>query len=59
MGVWIALAVVNGVKVAEEVKEGTGMRRGSKYPVADEITDVSVLIGVYAVLAVLELSLRG
>ena len=54
---WIALAVTNGVKVAEETKEGVGARKGSKYPVADEITDVSVMIGVYAVLALLEISL--
>ena len=46
-----------GVKVAEERKEGTGARMGSKYPVSDEITDVSVMIGVYAVLALLEVSL--
>ncbi len=52
--VWIALAVTNGVKVAEETKEGTGARKGSKYPESDEITDVSVMIGVYAVLAILE-----
>lgn len=58
VGVWIALAVADGVKVAEEVKEGVGMRKGSKYPVSDEITDVSVMIGVYAVLTVLEVSLR-
>lgn len=58
LAVWIALPVANGVKVAEETKEGAGMRKGSKYPVADEITDVSVMIGVYAVLAVLEVSLR-
>ena len=51
--VFIALAVTNGVKIAEETKEGSGARKGSKYPVADEITDVSVMIGVYAVLAVL------
>jgi len=54
LAVWIALAVANGVKIAEEVKEGTGARKGSKYPVSDEITDVSVMIGVYAALAVLE-----
>ena len=57
VAVWIALAVTNGVKVAEETKEGTGARKGSKYPVADEVTDVSVMIGVYAVLALLEISL--
>lgn len=54
---WIALVVTNGVKIAEETKEGTGARKGSKYPVADEITDVSVMMGVYAVLAVLEMIL--
>ena len=57
VAVWIALAVTNGVKVAEETKEGIGARKGSKYPVADEVTDVSVMIGVYAVLALLEISL--
>ena len=57
VAVWIALAVTNGVKVAEETKEGVGARKGSKYPVADEITDVSVMIGVYAVLALLEISM--
>lgn len=57
LALWIALAVTNGVKVAEETKEGTGARKGSKYPVADEITDVSVMIGVYAVLATLEVFL--
>ena len=58
LAVWIALAVTNGVKVAEEQKEGSGARKGSKYPVADEMTDVSVMIGVYAVLAIIEASLR-
>ncbi|KAL8691621.1 MAG: hypothetical protein Q9218_003196 [Villophora microphyllina] len=57
VGVWAALAVVNGVKIAEEVKEGTGTRKGSKYPEADEITDVSVMIGVYVVLGILEIVL--
>ena len=57
LALWIALAVTNGVKVAEETKEGTDARKGSKYPVSDEITDVSVMIGVYAVLALLEVSL--
>ena len=57
LALWIALAVTNGVKVAEERKEGMGGRRGSKYPVADEITDVAVMVGVYAVLALLEIGL--
>ncbi len=46
------------VKIAEETKEGTGQRKGSKYPESDEITDVSVMIGVYAALGVLEVVLR-
>ena len=57
LALWISLIVMNGVKIAEETKEGTGARKGSKYPVADEITDVSVMIGVYAVLAILEVTL--
>ena len=56
--VWIALAIANGVKVAEERKEGLIARKGSKYPVVDEVTDVSVMIGVYAVLAIMEICLR-
>ncbi|KAL8798954.1 MAG: hypothetical protein Q9182_006252 [Xanthomendoza sp. 2 TL-2023] len=59
LALWIALIVINGVKIAEETKEGTGARKGSKYPVADEITDVSVMEGVYAVLAFLEVTLRA
>ncbi|KAI4218219.1 MAG: hypothetical protein L6R36_009070 [Xanthoria steineri] len=57
LALWVALAVTNGVKIAQETKEGTGARKGSKYPVADEITDVAVMIGVYAVLALLEITL--
>ncbi len=55
--VWIALAVCNGVKVAEEVKEGINTRKGTKYPESDEVIDVSVMIGVYFALAILEISL--
>ena len=59
LALWIALAVVNGIKIAEEVKEGTGKRKGTKYPVVDELTDVSVMVGVYAVLGILEVSLKA
>jgi hypothetical protein len=58
LALWVALAIMNGVKIAEEVKEGTGMRKGTKYPVVDELTDVSVMIGVYTVLGILEVCLR-
>ena len=58
-GGWIALAVANGVKIAGEKKEGVGARKGSKYPVVDQVTDISVMVGVYAVLGVLEVILGG
>jgi len=58
LAVFIALVVTNGVKVSEETKEGTGQRKGSNYPGSDEIIDVSVMIGVYATLAILEVILR-
>ena len=58
LGVWVALAVTNGVKIAEEDKEGAGTRKGTKYPEVDEITDVAVMVGVYAALGALEAFLR-
>lgn len=56
---WVALAGMNGVKIAEEVKEGMGSRKGTKYPESDEVTDVAVMVGVYFLLAVLEGFLGG
>lgn len=58
LSVFIALAITNGVKIAEEVKEGTLQRKGSKYPESDEIIDVAVMVGVYAALAILETVLK-
>ena len=58
LAVFIALAIANGVKIAEEVKEGIDQRKGTKYPESDEIIDVAVMVGVYAALAVLETVLR-
>lgn len=58
LALWVALAITNGVKIAQETKEGTDSRKTSKYPVADEITDVAVMVGVYAVLALLEMILK-
>ena len=57
LALWISLAITNGVKVLEEVKEGIHGRKGSKYPIVDQITDVSVMIGVYVVLGILEICL--
>lgn len=54
IAIFVALAVTNGVKVAEEVKEGVKTRKGTKYPESDQIIDVSVMIGVYTVLMILE-----
>lgn len=58
LGVWVALAATEGVKLAGEIKEGTDARKATKYPEADEITDVAVMIGVYVVLSILELVVR-
>jgi hypothetical protein len=52
---WIALIVVNVVKIVEELKEGIHTRKGTKYPMSDEVTDVGVLIGTFAVLTLIEL----
>ncbi len=54
LALWVALAVVNGVKISEELKEGINQRKGTKYPVVDEVTDVGVMVGVYVALGVLE-----
>lgn len=55
---WVLLAVANGVKLTEELKEGIKERKGTKYPMIDQITDVAVMIGVYVVLSVLEVCLK-
>ena len=39
-GLWIALAATNSIKIAQEVKEGIKARKGSKYPVIDDLADV-------------------
>ena len=56
---WIVLAATNSVKIAQEVKEGSHAREGSKYPVVDQLTDVAVMVGVYTVLAVMELLMKS
>lgn len=45
------------VKVVGLVKEGIHGRKGSKYPVSDQVIDVSVAAGVYAIIALLEVLL--
>lgn len=55
---WVSLAVANGVKLTGELKEGTKEREGTKYPMIDQITDIAVIIGIFVVLAVLEVCLK-
>jgi hypothetical protein len=50
--------VMSVVKVAGLVRMGINGREGSKYPVLDQVIDVAVMAGIYAVIAVLELALR-
>lgn len=57
LALWISLAITNGVKISEEVKEGINGRKGSKYLISDQVTDVSVMIGVYVALGILEICL--
>jgi hypothetical protein len=47
---WTLLLATNAVKVVQMIKEGLGTRKGTKYPMSDEVTDVGVLLGVYLVL---------
>lgn len=55
---WVSLAVANGVKLSGELKEGINLRKGTKYPMIDQITDVAVMIGVLVFLGVLEVCLK-
>ena len=59
MGELLSLAITNSFKIAQEVKEGFTVRKGTKYPITDECTDVSVMIGVHVALAALEVFLFG
>jgi len=45
------------VKVVGLSNEGINGRKGSKYPISDQVIDVAVMAGVYAVIAILELVL--
>ena len=54
VALWVGLMAVSVVKVVEETREGVGTRAGTKYPMSDEVNDVGVMVGVYAVLVGLE-----
>ena len=45
------------VKVVGLSKEGINGRKGSKYPISDQVIDIAVMAGVYAVIAILEVVL--
>ena len=55
--VWIGGIVMSAVKVVGLSKEGIHSRKGSKYPLSDQVIDVAVMAGVYAVVAILEVVL--
>jgi heme/copper-type cytochrome/quinol oxidase subunit 1 len=55
--VWIGGVVMSVVQVVGLSKEGINGRKGSKYPISDQVIDVAVMAGVYAVVASLELVL--
>src|SRR5438552_10567752 len=46
VALWVMLAVVGVVKIVGEVKEGVNTRKGTKYPMSDQVTDVGVDIGL-------------
>jgi hypothetical protein len=55
--VWIGGVVTSAVPVVGLRKEGINGRKGSKYPISDQVIDVGVMAGVYAMVAILELVL--
>lgn len=52
--IWLGSIVMAVVKVAGLAKEGIDARKGSEYPMSDQVIDVGVMAGVYAVIAALE-----
>jgi len=54
---WLGGIAMSVIKVVGLTNEGINGRKGSKYPIADQVTDVSVIAGVYLVIAILEVVL--
>ncbi|KAH0537642.1 hypothetical protein FGG08_005593 [Glutinoglossum americanum] len=54
VALWVMLIVVGVVKIIGEIKEGVNTRKGTKYPMSDQVTDVGVDIGLWFLLAGLE-----
>ncbi|KAI9650763.1 hypothetical protein NHQ30_000790 [Ciborinia camelliae] len=56
--IWIGGIVMSVVQVVGLQQQfGINRMKGSKYPISDQVTDVAVMAGVYAVIALLELVL--
>ncbi|KAI9812007.1 MAG: hypothetical protein M1827_004899 [Pycnora praestabilis] len=58
VGFWMGLVVANVIKVVEEAKEREKGVRRARYPVSDQMTDVGVMLGLFAVSLGLEISLK-
>lgn len=55
MLVWIGGIIMSVVQVIGLKQQfGINGRKGSKYPIGDQVIDVAVMAGVYAVIALLE-----
>jgi hypothetical protein len=57
--IWLGGTVISVVKVVGLVNMGINGRKGSKYPVSDQVIDVAVMAGVYAVIGILEVILAA
>ena len=55
--IWIGGVTMCVIQVVGLSKEGINGRKGSKYPISDQVIDVAVMAGVYVVLAILEMVL--
>jgi len=55
--IWLGGIAMSVVKVVGLTNEGINGRKGSKYPIADQVTDVSTIAGVYLAIALLEVVL--
>jgi len=55
--VWMGAIAMSAVQVVGLSKEGINGRKGSKYPISDQVIDVAVMAGVYAVVMILEIML--
>lgn len=57
MVIWVggvAVCIVQALGLGKQGFHGTEGRVGSKYPVSDQVIDVGVMAGVYAVIGLLE-----